>query len=370
MSQPVRKKVLFIASHRKDRAPNQRFRFEQYFDFLNTHGYACELAHFIDADDDRVLYQPGRYARKLMILAKAARIRFNNLLHKNDYAIIFICREAFMTGSTFFEKQFRKSRARLIYDFDDAIWHLDISDANKRLHWLKNPAKTGTIIGLCDLVFAGNAYLENYARQFNDRVVIVPTTIDTEEYKRIPQPRTDTITIGWSGSITTIKHFEYALPFLRAIRQRFGQRVHIKVIGDASYRNEELGITGIGWNKQDELAELSTFDIGIMPLPDDEWAKGKCGLKGLQYMALEIPTIMSPVGVNTEIIRDGENGFLATTPEEWTEKLSRLIEDPALRQRLGSQARRTVEERYSVRSQQQVYLRHFDALTSPPGPGK
>ena len=122
-------------------------------------------------------------------------------------------------------------------------------------------------------------------------------------------PPNDFITIGWSGSVTTIKHFEFALPFLRRIIEKYGKRIRIKVIGDASYRNEEFNIEGIGWNRKDEVKELSSFDIGIMPLPDDEWANGKCGLKGLQYMALEIPTIMSPVGVMDFLRRKRRNGW-------------------------------------------------------------
>lgn len=150
-------------------------------------------------------------------------------------------------------------------------------------------------------------------------------------YAPVPKHKSDKITIGWSGSITTIKHFEFALPVLRKLKEKYGDRLRFKVIGDASYTNEELGIKGIGWKREDEVKELSEFDIGVMPLPDDEWANGKCGLKGLQYMALEIPTIMSPVGVNTEIIKDGKNGFLASEINEWLEKTSRLIENSDLR---------------------------------------
>lgn len=358
------KKILFIASHRFDRAPGQRFRFEQYFQYLKSKGYDCELSFFIDERADKIIYKPGHYFEKLRMILKGIRTRLKNVHQRNEYDIIFIFREAFMTRSIYFEKQFKKSRAKLVFDFDDAIWHMDISEANKRFHWLKNPAKTGDIIALCDIVFAGNAYLAKYASQFCKNVVIIPTTIDTDEYQRMKFPPNDFITIGWSGSVTTIKHFEFALPFLRRIIEKYGKRIRIKVIGDASYRNEEFNIEGIGWNRKDEVKELSSFDIGIMPLPDDEWANGKCGLKGLQYMALEIPTIMSPVGVNKEIIVNGENGFLAQETEEWVEKLSLLIDSEILRKSMGSKARQTVIDRYSVLSQQENYLRYFNQLTT------
>ena len=126
--------------------------------------------------------------------------------------------------------------------------------------------------------------------------------------------------------------------------------------------NEELGIKGIGWNKEDEIKELSSFDIGIMPLPNDEWSSGKCGLKGLQYMALSIPTVMSPVGVNNEIIKDGENGVLADTKEEWVERISLLIDSRELREKMGAAARKTVVEKYSTESQKEVYLNSFNSL--------
>ncbi len=357
-----KRNILFVASFRKDRSPGQRFRFEQYIDFLNANGFNCDHSYFIDEKND-ILYHPGKYFQKLRLIAKAGRIRMRNVFHKNKYDIIFISREAFMLGNAFFEKQFRKSRAKLIYDFDDSIWHLDVSEANKKFHWLKNPDKTAHIIALCDVVFAGNAYLAQYAHYYNDHVVIVPTTIDTDEYKRHNVPKQNgKITIGWSGSITTIKHFKLAEAFLKKIKDKYGDRIEIKVIGNANYRNDALKIKSINWNKEAEIKELSTFDIGIMPLPDDEWSKGKCGLKGLQYMALSIPTIMSPVGVNTEIINHGVNGFLASNEDEWFEIICRLIDDENLRKRVGDEGRKTVVERYSVNSQKENYLRHFTEL--------
>ena len=355
--------VLFIASHRLGRAPNQRFRFEQYLAFLEENGFSCTVSPLISEEDDRMLYKPGNYWKKLGFIHRAFSIRRRDVARMNEFDIIFICREALMTRSTYFERAFTKSRAKIIFDFDDSIWLMNVSDANRRWSWVKDPGKTSKIIALSDLVLAGNEYLSGYAKQFNPNVRIVPTTIDTDEYKPLRTDRaSDRICIGWSGSITTIQHFNYALPALLELKKRYGDRIEIRVIGDANYQNQELGVKGMPWRKEIELQDLAAIDIGIMPLPDDEWARGKCGLKGLQYMGMGIPAIMSPVGVNTSIIQDGVNGFLAGATEEWVEKIGRLIEDAELRARMGAEARRTVVTHYSVKAWRNEYLRRFEQL--------
>lgn len=359
-------RILFVASHRPHRSPSQRFRFEQYLDFLKEQGYEYDFSFLITEHDDKIFYTPGNLHNKLFIFFKSAMRRFRDAMHANHYDIIFVQREAFMTGSLFFEKKFAKSKAKLIFDFDDAIWYHDVSEANKKFGWLKDPAKTGKIIALSDLIFAGNQYLADFALKFNKNVLIVPTTIDTDEYKPFASVdhNNTKIVIGWSGSITTIRHFELALPFLKKLREKYGELLEFRVIGDGNYRNAELGIQGISWKKEDEIKELTSFDVGIMPIPDDDWSKGKCGLKGLQYMALEVATVMSPVGVNSDIIKDGVNGFLASKTDEWVEKISMLIDDSSLRRKLGIAARKTVIDQYSVNSQKQVYLNAFNKLIS------
>ena len=349
-------RILFIASHRKDRAPGQRFRFEQYFDYLKANGFECHLSPLLDEEDDKLIYGPGNYWKKFLLLLSQSHKRQLDLEKIDQYDIVFIFREALMTRSIYYEKQFAKSGVKLIYDFDDAIWKNDTSKANRLFAWVKNPAKINRIMALCHVVFAGNQYLADYALQFNQNVAIIPTTIDTFEYQRIPVKSGTSVVIGWSGSLTTIKHFELAIPFLRKLKTKYGDRISIKVIGDGNYVNEELGILGIAWNKADEVKELSTFDIGIMPLEDDEWSRGKCGLKGLQYMALGIPALMSPVGVNTDIIQHGLNGYLPENEDQWIEYISQLIESEELRSRVGKAARETVIERYSVQANQKLYL--------------
>lgn len=348
-------KILFIATHRLDRSPSQRFRFEQYLDSFKENGWQYDFSYLISEKADKVFYKKGHFFQKIFIIINGFFKRLKDVNKASEYDIVFIQREAFITGTTYFEKRFAKSQAKLIFDFDDSIWLSNVSDANKKWNWLKNPNKTREIITMSDLVFAGNQYLANYAKETNNNVVIIPTTIDTKEYKPMTGEN-EKICIGWSGSITTIQHFEYAIPFLTEIKKKYKDKVEIKVLGDSNYVNHKLGIQGIGWDKETEVKELSSFDIGIMPLPDDEWSNGKCGLKGLQYMAIGIPTIMSPVGVNTEIINDGKNGFLANSNDEWISKIEALIESKELRVKLGVKGRETVINKYSVEAIKDSYL--------------
>jgi glycosyltransferase involved in cell wall biosynthesis len=350
-------RILFAAVHPPGRVPSQRFRFEQYVDFLAEHNLQTTFAPILTPDDYAIVYGERGYASKGFIAVRGLGRRWRQLRRIGDYDIVFVQREALQLGTGWFERAVSRSRARLVFDFDDAIWLQNASAANRSLAWLKNPAKTAELISMADLVLAGNAYLADYARGFNRAVEVVPTTIDTDSYVRGSQARSGgTVCIGWSGSMTTMEHFKLMIPVLRRLRGRYGDAVCFKLIGDGRYRHEELGIQGQDWSAASEVSDLSEFDIGVMPLPDDEWSRGKCGLKGLQYMALEIPTIMSPVGVNTEIIDDGRNGLLAAGEDEWVSKLTDLVESAELRRDLGREARRTVEERYSVRSQRDRYL--------------
>lgn len=352
-------KVLFIGMHRLDRSPSQRYRFEQYFKFLEENHVQCELSYLISEKDDKILYSKGLYLGKLVIFIKSWLKRLKDIKRANDYDYIFIQREAFMTGTTYFERQFAKSKAKLIFDFDDSIWLEDKNEANSRLAFLKKPAKTAKIIALCDIIIAGNEYLADYAKKHNKNVVIIPTTIDTDWYKPKPKPEKENTTIGWSGSFTTIKHFESAIEALSEIKNKYGNKVDFKVIGDANYRYQPLEITGNKWKSDTEVEDLQDIDIGIMPLPDIDWTKGKCGLKGLQYMGLAIPTVMSPVGVNKKIITHGLNGFLASTKEEWVDCLSQLIDSTELRKKLGEAGKTTVEEKFSVNNNKKKYLALF-----------
>lgn len=356
-------RILFVAGHRLNRAPAQRFRFEQYLDHLRSEGMDCELSPLLTAGDDRIFYGRGSAFWKVLVLARCAVRRARDIQRAHLFDVVFLQREAFFGGWPVFERAFKAAGVRLVLDFDDAIWLLDVSAANRRYGWLKRPQKTAEIATMADLIIAGNSYLRDYALGFNRNVMVIPTTIDTVSYKRVVPRRTKgPVCIGWTGSTTTIQHFETGAPYLAQIRARFGDGVRFRVVGDASYRNETLGIRGEAWDPATEVETLCDMDIGMMPLPDDAWSRGKCGLKGLQFMGLEIPVVMENLGANQEIVADGTDGFLASGAVEWVAKLSALVESIALREKIGEAGRRTIEARFSVASQKAVYTRVFRNL--------
>ncbi len=367
MSSAPNKKILYIVQHRFNRSPGQRYRCEQYIKVLERNGFECTYSPIIvDEEEDKALYQSRSMLAKGLIFLKAIYRRIKDVWRASSYDIVFIYREAFMTGSLFFEKRLKATGARLVYDFDDAIWLPDVSEVNKSLAWLKRPGKTADIAALCDLVIVGNTYLAAYAGQYNKNAVVFPSTIDMDYYRLPVGPRpyfqNDKIVIGWSGSHTTIKHFETILPVFEALRKKYGERIHFVVYGDPHYKNEALNIEALPWSHDTEVGVIASFDIGIMPLPDNEWSKGKCAMKGLQYMGLSVPAVMSPVGMNKDVVQDGVNGFLAADEKEWIEKLSLLIDNTELRKRLGKEGRKTVEENFSVQALESRYLQIINSV--------
>lgn len=357
--------ILIIADHRLNRSPSQRYRFEQYLDFFKASGYNWELSEIITEKDDAVFYHPGHYIQKALIMLKSIFIRLKDLRRAKHFDIIFIQREALLLGSSWFEKRFFK-RSKVVFDFDDSIWLMDTSPENKKFEFLKNPDKTRINIQHAHAVIAGNQFLAKYALQFNPNTFIIPTTIDTSFH--IPKPDIKNqipdrkLVIGWSGSISTIKHFESIVPVLKTVLEKYPDSVEIHVIGQRSYKNPDIPVISKAWSHATEVDDLNQFDIGIMPLPDDEWVKGKCGLKGLSYMACGVATIMSNVGVNSDIIKHGQNGLLAHTPDEWLGQLCQLVENRALREQFGRAGRETVVQNYSVEANKQRYLEVLHSL--------
>lgn len=354
--------ILVIVQHRKGRSPGQRFRIEHFLTHLEKQGYNIIFSNIITEKDDEIFYSRGRYLKKLLIVIRSFFHRLKDLKTARKADIVFIYREAYMLGTTYFEKRLSKLSAKMVFDFDDAIWLNDTSDGNKNLAWLKKPSKTSKICKYSDLVLAGNNYLAEYAQKYNSNVVVMPTCIDTNYHKPEAKDVSDRICIGWTGTSTTIKHYKTAIPILKKIMGKFGDRVYFKIIADIDSWDGEIPVKLVRWEKETEIKELGEFDIGIMPLPDNDWSRGKCGFKGLQCMALEVPVLMSPVGVNNEIIEHGENGFLCKNDDDWFQYMSELINSETLRKTLGENGRKTIIEKYSVDAVKDKFLNSLEKI--------
>lgn len=361
-------KVLFIIPYPVDEAPSQRFRFEQYIPFLGRQEIQYSLQGYLTKKNWRVFYGRSHPLLKVVALSSGFIKRIIALPAWLFYDFIFIHREIIPFGPPFFEFILAKVlRRKIIYDFDDAIWMTDKTHESwleKKIRWR---GKVATICRWSYKVSCGNEYLLTYAMQFNRNVVLNPTTIDTEQvhnknlFSEILSNKKikNEITIGWTGSHSTLKYLKIIEPTLQQIERKYPQ-VSFLVIANQEPDLQLKRMIFKPWSKENEIKDLLLVDIGIMPLPDDVWAKGKCGFKALQYMALEIPAIASPVGVNTRIIKDGENGFLCNQPEEWFECIEKLIINQNLRSDIGKAGRETVEKYYSVKSNTQTFLNLFN----------
>jgi glycosyltransferase involved in cell wall biosynthesis len=330
-------------------APGQRYRIEQWAHHLGEVGIEVEMLPFATDELMQLLHQPGKQIAKAFALAKCFARRAWLLTKLQRYDAIYLFRTASIVGPAVLERFLSMLGRPVIFDFDDAIYLLHTTAANRYFGWLKFPGKTATICGLSSHVVVGNSYLADYARQFNSQVSIIPSSVDVDRYQASSEARNPDrrIVVGWTGSSTSQTHLEWFTPVLWGLAAQ--REVEIRVISDREPVLPGVPYVWQGWSAASEVADMQPFDIGIMPMPDDQWARGKCSMKALLYMALGIPTICSAIGMNCEVIQHGENGLLARTNEEWLDGLKALIDDAALRQRLGAAGRRTIENQYSMR---------------------
>jgi len=356
-------KILFLVPYPLKQVPSQRFRFEQYFAILSRHGHTYVVQSFLTAQGWKIFLTKGHTFLKMVALLSGFAKRFSMLFRIRQFDFVFIHREATPLGPPVVEWLLAKIlRAKIIYDFDDAIWLTDRKNESRLFRGIKWRSKVKQICRWAFKVSCGNEYLCDYARKVNQHVLYNPTTVDTEMLHKPDEVgkahRQGVVTIGWTGSHTTTKYLAGIEKVLGQI-QESNSNVSLLVIAD---RRPSLTIPYVftAWSADTEIEDLAKIDIGIMPLPDDEWSKGKCGFKAIQYMALEIPCVLSPVGVNTQIVRNGVTGFLCSTDSEWFQALSTLIKDAGLRRSMGEAGRQTIVENYSVSSNTRSFLSLFE----------
>jgi len=327
-----------------------RFRIAQYIPSLREAGFDVTISPFYSPEFFKLVYQNGRYLRKAALFVGLALRRLGEALTLGQYDLVLLYREAIPIGPPIVEGLVAMRGIPIVYDFDDAIFLPNVSEANKAIAFLKNPGRVAQLLRRSTRVVAGNDYLAAFARAHNPAVTVIPTAVDTNRFvpRAAPPPPDRQPVVGWIGSQTTLPYLETIADVLAEVARQHAFVLRVSGAGRPVHFPGVV-VEAAPWSMANEVTLFNTCDIGVYPLTDDEWARGKCGFKAIQCMACGVPVVAAAVGVNREIIVDGVNGFLASTPREWVDKLGRLLTDPALRVRMALAGRQTIEERYSLR---------------------
>jgi glycosyltransferase involved in cell wall biosynthesis len=346
-------KVLFLATYPEEGA-SSRLRITQFFPYLERHGVECTFRPLFDTAFYRAFYRPGGTVGKALRLLRLTLARLGDVVRASAYDVVFIQREAHIIGPPILEWLLAHLvRRPLVFDFDDAVFLPSSSGVYGRLATLlKRPAKTTAIIRWSDEVIVCTEYSRRFVVRDHPDPAVIPTVVDSTVYAPVAHRPDDIPTIGWIGSFT-------AAPFVLALREvfeRLGQRhrYRLKLVGlgmPFTLESPNVEVVNVPWVLDREVADYQSLDIGIYPLIADPWTEGKMGFKVVAYMSVGVPSVSSPIGDHVNFVREGDNGFFASTPDEWVAKLGRLLEDPTLRAEVGRRGRRTVEDYFSVERQ-------------------
>lgn len=354
-----KKRILALVQYPENVSPGQRFRFELYKDLLNKNGFTITTKSFLDQKGYEIIHKYGFFLAKFSAILQGFLNRFLLLFSIHKFDFIFLQREASPIGPPIFEWLFAKLlKKKMIYDFDDAIWIKSVSDQNRLASIFKNTGKIKKICKWAYKVSCGNQFLCDYALQYNSTVVYNPTCVDTIfKHNLLANHATERITVVWTGSFSTMIYLEIVIPALRMLQEKYD--FDIKIISNQPPSFHLKNIKYVKWTEESEVAEMATCQIGLMPLTNDEWSRGKCGFKLVQYLALEIPAVSSPVGVNTCIIEEGINGYFANSTTEWYHAIEKLMLDQVLREKLGGAGRNKIIEQYSLLSNESNFISLF-----------
>lgn len=323
---------------------SSRLRLYQYIPAFRSAGFIVEVSELFAADYVKALYEKGN--RIIPVISAYIR-RFMTLLKRRNYDVILLEKEAFPWFPAWFERLMLPWRARLAIDYDDAVFHRYDEHSSRIVRFFLG-RKIDSLMRHADMVFAGNDYLAERAKAAGCRnVVFVPTVIDLDRYL-LTEKRTDNakVVIGWIGSPATAGYLKLVSAAVERLQREYS--VQFVAIGARADQVQGTPFSSLPWSEKDEVGAILGFDIGIMPLLDAPWERGKCGYKLIQYMACALPVVASPIGVNRQIVKPDSNGFLADTAQDWYDALEKLIRSPELRRRLGQAGRMAVESQYTM----------------------
>lgn len=364
--QPRRRtRILFLVPYPRDCAPSQRLKFEQYYPEFERQGIEVVVSPFVSRALWRILYARGRLVQKTALTVMGYVRRVGDFFRVGRFDAVYLHLWAVPFGPPWFEEVVARRGVPLIYDIDDLIYLPRASRANAFITRFRKEDRIARIMKVARHVIVCTDYLRQFALRYNPTVTRISSTINTAAYlPRRHSLKTRSVTIGWSGSHSTAPYLQLIAPALRRLSQQFD--IRLLVVGEPRFRMEGVRVEARLWRAERETTDLAEMDIGVYPLPHEEWVLGKSGLKALQYMGMGIPVVASAIGAACEFIADGENGFLASDLQAWEDRLARLIQDPALRARMGAAGRATVEQRFSVEVTAPVYLSVMKSVLGEP----
>ncbi len=327
------------------KAASCRYRFLQYLPYLSRENIHCTVSPLFDDHYLEHKFRTGRSSFWRAGMALAARIK--TLLNASTFDLVVLHCEVFPYLPPVVETfLLRWSGVPYVYDYDDAIFHnYDLHHIGLVRRLLRH--KIPRVIAGGIHVLAGNEYLASFARTYNRSVEVLPTVIDMERYVPISASKGEgPFTVGWIGTPSTAPYLQYVAPALRHFCE--SRKARVILIGSGPMDLAGVHAEVEEWSKETEIQDIQRIDVGIMPLPDAPWERGKSGFKLIQYMGCGLPVVASPVGVNGEIVEHGVNGFLAESQEDWERALFTLMDDAELRGRMGREGRRKAERFYSL----------------------
>lgn len=344
------KRLLFLTPNPIESA-SERYRIHQFVPYLEHAGFECKIRPFADRELFQAV-QTSRMSSQLFHAPFSSLRRAVDVYTAPRYDMVVIHREAFPFFCPRVERMVLRRHSRVVFSLDDAIYAGHRDTPNKKyplIYKLKYGPGVNEVLAKSAHVIAGSRTLAEHARQFNPQVSVIPTVVDTNRYAyRAPSAPVEPVMIGWMGTRSTSPYLFDIAAVLRQLGEVFREKIGFRMYGDPQLQLPVPNCEARPFSLESELDDLRSIDIGIMPLPDNEWTRGKCAFKAIQYMALGIPTVSSPVGMASEIIKHNVNGLLASTSGDWFEALARLIRDADLRRRLAEEGRKTIEAYYSL----------------------
>jgi glycosyltransferase involved in cell wall biosynthesis len=354
--------VLALVPSKPGYSPGQRGSVELWARVLEPAGIHLHWAPFETERLREILYQPGLRFEKAKEMIRAYVERLGLLKQLDDYDAVFVYREAALLGPAFLEKRIAR-RKPIIYQLDDPLYIPYRSPSNGYLSYLKFFGKIGKICRLSKVVIVNSSHHREFASRYNRNIWQVPSIVDTGQYVFKPQAEDrERVTIGWSGSPTTVKNLQVIAGALRELQQRVDCEVHL--IGGSQFDLPGVRYTAQDWNSETEVEDLRRMQVGMVPLPVNEWNKRKFYMKVAQYMALGIPPVCTPLGSNPEVVEHGVTGFLADTTNDWVEYMELLVRDPVLRRRMAAQAARVAHDRFSLEANAERIVAAFKSAAA------